>query len=116
MMQDPLVERAVVIGDRRRYLVALVVPDFGALRPWARDNGVSATSDAELAKDEKVAALYTAIAERCSQRLARYETIKKVAVLDHDLEEERGELTPTLKVKRNVVATNFAGVIERLYA
>src|SRR5205807_4274464 len=102
MMQDPLVLRATVIGDQRKYLVALVVPEFNTLRDWARQNGVTATSDAELAADERVQRLYQGIAERASAKLARYETIKKVAVLDRDLSEERGELTPTLKVKRKV--------------
>jgi long-chain acyl-CoA synthetase len=116
MMQDPLVLRATVIGDRRKYLVALIVPDFGALREWARQNGVDALSEADLVADERVQRLYQAIAERVSSRLAGYETIKKVAVLDRDLSEEKGELTPTLKVKRRVVQENFAQVIDRLYA
>ena len=116
MMQDPLVLRATVIGDQRKYLVALVVPEFNTLRDWARQNGVTATSDAELAADERVQRLYQGIAERASAKLARYETIKKVAVLDRDLSEERGELTPTLKVKRKVVQQNFAQVIDKLYA
>jgi long-chain acyl-CoA synthetase len=115
LMHDPLVERATVIGDRRKYLVALIVPNVSALEQWARENGVSATSPAELAKDAKVIDHYTKLAEQVSARLARYETIKKVAVLDRDLEESRGELTPTLKVKRSVVAKNFADVIEALY-
>ena len=116
MMQDPMVERAVVIGDRRKYLVALMVPDFGALRRWAEANGVSAGSNSELVRDPRVVELYTGIAQRASERLARYETIKKVAVLDRDLEEQRGELTPTLKARRKVVTENFAQVIEELYA
>jgi long-chain acyl-CoA synthetase len=116
MMQDPLVLRATVIGDRRKYLVALIVPDFGALRAWARQNGVDALSEADLVADERVQRLHQAIAERVSSRLAGYETIKKVAVLDRDLSEEKGELTPTLKVKRRVVQENFAQVIDRLYA
>jgi long-chain acyl-CoA synthetase len=116
LIQDPLVERAVVIGDRRKFLVALIVPNFRALRDWARSNNVSATIPKELAKDPAVNRLYTEIAERASARLARYETIKKVAVLDRDLEESRGEITPTLKAKRKVVMENFAEQIESLYA
>ncbi len=113
---DPLVARACVIGDRRKYLVALIVPDFDNLHDWARQHGVSAASDAELVKDKRVADVYTAIAERASARLARYETIKRVAVLDRDFDAEKGELTPTLKVKRRVVTEHFSDLIESLYA
>jgi len=113
---DPMVLRACVIGDRRKYLVALIVPDFDNLHDWARRNGISASSDEELVKDPRVTAEYTAIAERASAKLARYETIKKVAVLGRDFDPEQGELTPTLKVKRRVVTEHFADVIEDLYA
>jgi long-chain acyl-CoA synthetase len=115
IMQDPLVERAVVIGDRRKYLVALVVPNFAGLRDWTRANGITATTQAALAKDPAVTRLYAEIAERASAKLARYETVKKVAVLDRDLDEARGEITPTLKAKRKVVMENFAEQIEALY-
>jgi long-chain acyl-CoA synthetase len=115
LMQDPLVERAVVIGDRRKYLVALIVPAFGALRQWATANGVTGGHGTALAADKRVVELYTGLAEQASAGLARYETIKKVAVLDRDLEESRGELTPTLKVKRSVIARDFAEVIDALY-
>ena len=113
---DPLVARACVIGDRRKYLVALIVPDFDNLHAWARDRGIDARSDAELVKDGRVADAYTAIAEQASAKLARYETIKRVAVLDRDFDPEQNELTPTLKVKRRVVTEHFAAVIESLYA
>jgi long-chain acyl-CoA synthetase len=113
---DPLVVRAAVIGDKRRYLVALIVPDFDNLRDWARQQGINAVDDSELVKDERVVARYTQIAEHASAKLARYETIKKVAVLDRDFDGDQGELTPTLKVKRRVVAEHFADVIESLYS
>ena len=114
--RDPLVERAVVIGDRRKYLVALIVPEFGALRDWARRNGVNATEPDDLVQDAKVQAVYEEIARVASANLARYETIKKVTVLPRDLEESRGELTPTLKVKRRKVEQTFDDAIEGMYA
>lgn len=114
---DPLVASACVIGDRRKYLVALIVPDFENLRAWAREKGITGiNSDAALVGEPRVIAEYTAIAERASANLARYETIKRVAVLARDFDPDQGELTPTLKVKRRVVTEHFADVIERLYA
>jgi long-chain acyl-CoA synthetase len=96
-------------------VVALVVPRFGALREWARDHGVAAATDEELVIHPRVVELYSAIAARVSERLARYETIKRVAVLPRDLEASRGELTPTLKAMRRVVERSFAEEIESLY-
>ncbi len=113
---DPLVLRAAVIGDKRKYLVALIVPDFDNLHAWAKQQGIDASDDSKLVKDERVADMYTTIAERASAKLARYETIKKVAVLDRDFDPDQGELTPTLKVKRRVVGEHFADVIEALYS
>jgi long-chain acyl-CoA synthetase len=114
--QDPLVLRAAVIGDKRRYLVALIVPDFDNLHAWAKQHGITAENDAALVKDERVADTYTKIAEHASAKLARYETIKKVAVLDRDFDPDQGELTPTLKIKRRVVAEHFSDTIEALYS
>jgi long-chain acyl-CoA synthetase len=116
MAHDPLVMRAAVIGDKRKYLVALIVPDFDNLHRWAQQQGIGAASDAELVKDPRVADMYTDIAVHASAKLARYETIKRVAVLDRDFDPDQGELTPTLKVKRRVVAAHFADVIESLYS
>ncbi|HEV7679097.1 MAG TPA: long-chain fatty acid--CoA ligase [Candidatus Dormibacteraeota bacterium] len=113
---DPLVVRAAVIGDKRKYLVALIVPDFDNLHDWAKKQGITARDDSELVKDRRVADMYTDIAVRASAKLARYETIKRVAVLDRDFDPDQGELTPTLKVKRRVVAEHFADVIESLYS
>jgi long-chain acyl-CoA synthetase len=112
---DPLVASACVIGDRRKYLVALIVPDFDNLHDWARERGISSSSDAELVADPRVVAAYIAIAERASANLARYETIKRVAVLARDFDPDLGELTPTLKVKRRVVTEHFSDIIESLY-
>jgi long-chain acyl-CoA synthetase len=114
--QDPLVLRAAVIGDKRKYLVALIVPDFDNLHAWTAQQGISAADDAALVKDPRVVDRYTKIAEHASAKLARYETIKKVAVLDRDFDPDAGELTPTLKVKRRVVAEHFGDVIEALYS
>jgi long-chain acyl-CoA synthetase len=114
--QDPLVLRACVIGDRRKYLVALVVPDFDNLHDWARSTGLSARDDTELVRDPTVSDLYASIAEQACAHLASYETVKRVAVLDRDFDPDEDELTPTLKVKRRTVTEHFADVIESLYA
>ena len=109
------ISQAVVVGDRRQFLVALVVPDFEALRPWAATQGV-AGSNAELASHPKVRELIAADVARVNEKLARYEQVRAWAPLDAELTLEAGELTPTMKVKRRVVHAKYAAVLDRLYA
>lgn len=112
---DPLIEQAVVIGDRRSYLVALIVPNREALAAHWRQRGAEPPATEAMLADPEVLALYT---ERINQRLSGvsyYEQVRKCALLDRPLSPERGEMTLTLKLRREVIQKNFADVIERLY-
>ena len=110
--QDPLIERAVVIGDRRPYVVALIVPDWSAVR---HDLGVGG-EPAELCRDARVRGAVEAVVDRVNADLGSWETVKRFQLLPEDSEESSGELTPTLKVRRPVVQARFAAEIEALYA
>jgi long-chain acyl-CoA synthetase len=110
-----LITEIVMIGNKRNFPSALVVPNFDALEKWARENGVSAASRAELVADPKVIALYEKTINDLSGHLAQFERIKKIALLPHEFTLEAGELTPTLKVKRRVVEQKYKDVIDRLY-
>ena len=107
--------QAVVIGDRRKFISALVVPDFEALRPWARANNVAFTTDAELVATPAVRKLIADEIAPVNAELAQYERIKAWEILPRELTLETGELTPTQKVKRRVVNKNFAAEIDRMY-
>jgi long-chain acyl-CoA synthetase len=109
------IAQAVVIGDRRKFISALIVPDFEALRPWARSNGVNFASDEELTKAPAVRELIAGEVAPVNAELAQYEQIKKWDLLPRELTLETGELTPTQKVKRRVVNTNFQAQIDRMY-
>jgi long-chain acyl-CoA synthetase len=109
------IAQAVVIGDRRKFISALIVPDFEALRPWARSNSVNFASDEELIKAPAVRELITGEVAPVNAELAQYEQIKKWDLLPRELTLETGELTPTQKVKRRVVNTNFQAQIDRMY-
>jgi long-chain acyl-CoA synthetase len=110
------VAEAVLLGDRRRYPVLLVVPAFDVLETWARERGiVAADHEALLARPEVRAHIEAQVQERLLG-LARYETPKKIGLLARDLTLERGELTPSLKVKRRVVEAHNAALVESLYA
>ena len=109
--QDPLIERAVVIGDRRPYVIALIVPDWSAVR---HDVGVEG-EPAELCRDPRVRGAVEAVVDRVNAGLGSWETVKRFRLLPEDFEEHSGELTPTLKVRRPVVQARFAAEIDALY-
>ncbi len=113
--QHPLVSQCVVIGDRRPYLVALVTLDPEEAAAYASEHGLPA-DPTELAKNPEVRADIEAHVEKINEKFARVEQVKKIAILPADLSQEGGELTPTLKVKRAVVASKYAGEIDALYA
>jgi len=113
--QHPLVSQCVVVGDRKPYLVALVTLDPEDAVAYAKEHGLP-EDPAELAKDATVLKAIEAHVETINQKFARVEQVKKVAILPRDLSQETGELTPTLKVKRAVVADKHQSEIEKLYA
>ena len=113
--QHPLVSQCVVVGDRRPYLVALVTLDPEEAAKYAQENNLP-QDPAQLAQNPDVKASIEAHVEKINQDFARVEQVKKIAILPHDLSQESGELTPTLKVKRAVVAQKHESAIEQLYA
>ncbi len=115
LKQSPYVDTAVLVGDRRPFIVALVSPAFEELRRWAAAEGVDAPTDRHLAEHPGVRRLIAEAIEAENAGLARYEQIKRFHVLDRPLTVEDGHLTPTLKVKRRVVEADFADVIEALF-
>jgi long-chain acyl-CoA synthetase len=113
--QHPLVSQCVVVGDRRPYLVALVTLDEEEALKYAQENGLP-EDPAELARNPDVKAAIEAHVEKINQSFARVEQVKKIAILPYDLSQESGELTPTLKVKRAIVAQKHEDAIDQLYA
>jgi len=113
--QHPLVSQCVVVGDRRPYLVALVTLDPEEGVKYAQENNL-AEDPAQLAANPDVKASIEAHVDKINENFARVEQVKKISILPHDLSQESGELTPTLKVKRAVVAQKHEGAIEQLYA
>jgi long-chain acyl-CoA synthetase len=113
--QHPLVSQCVVVGDRRPYLVALVTLDPEEAVAYAKEHGLR-EDPAQLAGNGDVRAAIEAHLAKVNEKFARVEQVKKIAILPHDLSQESGELTPTLKVKRAVVADKHQDEIEKLYA
>jgi len=115
LKQNQYISQAVVHGDRRPYLTALITLDPEAIVPWAQQQGIEDTDMASLAQNEKVRALVQEAVDTVNSKVARVEEVKKFKILPHDLTQETGELTPTLKVKRNVVYEKYADVLDALY-
>jgi long-chain acyl-CoA synthetase len=115
MKQVRWVSQCVMHGDRRPYPVALVTLDEEEIVPWAEQQGIDDRSMPALAQNEKVRELIQAEVDRINGKYAQVEQVKKFVILDHDLSQETGELTPTLKVKRNIVNEKYAGLFDELY-
>ncbi len=112
---NPYITMAVAIGDRRRFMSALIVPEFEKLEEYAKLNEISFTDRADLVAKDQIVDFMLSEVNKNLKDLATYEKVKKIALLERDFEIEKGEITPTLKVKRNIIEEKFADLIESLY-
>jgi long-chain acyl-CoA synthetase len=109
------ITNAVVIGDRRRFVAALIVPEFDKLKGYAQDQGIAYDSIGELCQDRRVVDFLKDEVDRATPLLASYERVKKIVVLPRDFDIEKGEITPSLKVRRANVTAEYQDLIEALY-
>jgi long-chain acyl-CoA synthetase len=116
LKQNRWISQAVVIGDRRPYLIALVTLDPEEAGALAEQVGAEDASLPALAQNDEVRAEVQKAVDEVNSHVGPVEQIKRFEILDHDLSQETGELTPTLKVKRNVVHEKFADIVDRVYA
>jgi long-chain acyl-CoA synthetase len=116
LKQNRWISQAVVIGDRRPYLVALITLDPEEAPALAEQLGIENADPAALSQNEKVRGEVQKAVDDVNSHVGPVEQIKRFEILDHDLSQETGELTPTLKVKRNVVHEKFADVVDRIYS
>ena len=112
----PLILNAVLIGDAHKFISALIVPNFATVEAAARKQGRAFTSPEQMVADTWVHELIGGEVSKVNAQLAQYETIKRFALLDHDLTFDGGQLTYTLKLKRRVVNERYAKQIDGLYA
>ena len=113
--KDHFIEQFITIGDRRKFISALIVPNFEALAAYALSRDVAYDSHAELVAHPTIQAFYQQRVDTLSQELAPYERVKAFTLLPAPFAQESGELTPSLKIKRRVVAEKFAPQIESMY-
>jgi len=110
------IEQVCIIGDKRKYLTALIGPSFPELGDFARENGIPTEPREQLVEHPRVQHLFQEAVDEANAQLARYESIKRFSVLPVEFSQETGELTPTLKVKRKVVGAKYKEQINGMYA
>jgi long-chain acyl-CoA synthetase len=113
---NPLVGTAVVVGDKRKFACVLISPNFALLQDWARANGISFSAYADLIANTRVQSLYEEAVAGVNEKLARFETLKRVLLVPDEFNPENGALTPTMKLRRRVVEERYRKQIDELYA
>jgi long-chain acyl-CoA synthetase len=111
-----LVAEAALVGDKHKFICALIAPNFTALEAWAQREGIAFPSRAALVADSRVHALYGALVSEVNGTLANFETLKRFRVVADEWTQQSGELTPSSKLKRRVITERYAAAIAELYA
>jgi long-chain acyl-CoA synthetase len=114
LKSSPFIAQAVLLGDRQNVVSALIVPEFERLRAWAREGGIQSADNAVLIAEPRVRRQIKKEIDRLSSELADYEKVRRFALLERDFSVDSGELTPTLKLKRRVIAEKYASTIARM--
>ena len=115
MLVDKYIDQIAVIADQRKFVSALVVPEFRVVEEWAREKGLKFDSREELCANQQVHDMLMERVDTLQQRLAHYEQVKRITLIPHHFSMESGELTNTLKLKRSVIGKNYKDVIDKMY-
>lgn len=115
LVQSPFIDQIMLVGNERKNVAALIVPNFDALKSWASENGVDSTDIPEMLKTREVQQLIQGeIRERLTD-FSDFEQVRRFALLEQEFSQEEDEMTPTLKLKRNVIIEKYGDVIEGMY-
>ncbi len=114
--RNKFINQIVIVGDRRPYLVCLIVPNFENLEAWALEHKLSWTDHDDLLRNPEITAKFERGLERTNRKFPSFSTVKKFTLLQNEFTLESGELTPTLKVKRRVIQDRYEGLIASLYS
>lgn len=109
------IEHVSILGDRRKYLTALVIPAFDELKQWAQKKAIAFRDNTELIQDDQVVSLYEQEIEALTNQFSRVEKIKKFKLLNEEWSQQTLELTPTLKIKRRVIEEKYKKIIDEMY-
>lgn len=115
LLVDKFIDQIAVIADQRKFVSALVIPDYALLEEYARDNNIKFGCREDLCADPRINKMMADRIETLQQQFASYEKIKRFTILPKHFTMESGELTNTLKIRRKVLNKNYAGVIDKMY-
>ena len=115
LLVDKFIDQVAVIADQRKFVSALVVPEFRLVEDWAREHHIPFSGREELCANEKVQKMLMERVKILQQHLAYYEQIKRITLLAHHFSMEAGELTNTLKIRRPVINKNYKAEIDKMY-
>lgn len=115
LKNDPFIDEAVIFGDKQKYIVALLVPNFKKIEAYAAEKGISLKDRHALLTHPEILSLFRQRIESCLEELSSFEKVKKFALLEREFMQQEGELTPTLKVKRKLLYEKYRDLIESLY-
>lgn len=116
LAENKYIDEVAVIGDRRKFVTALVVPNLSQLRVWAKSKDIEADDSETLMQDKRVISFIMSEIEAYQKDIADFEKIKRITLLPHHFSIMNGEVTNTMKVRRPIVARNYADLIERMYS
>ena len=115
LLVDKFIDQVAVIADQRKFVSALVVPEFRLVEDWAREHHIAFTCREDLCANEKVQKMLMDRIQILQQHLAYYEQIKRITLLAHHFSMESGELTNTLKIRRPIINKNYKAEIDKMY-
>jgi long-chain acyl-CoA synthetase len=111
-----MIAQCALVGDKHKFISALISPNFAALEAWATHAGLEATDRQALVSDSRVIALYGEVVREANAGLANFETIKRFRLVADEWSQDTGELTPSMKLKRRVISAKYGSVVDELYA
>ena len=115
MAAIPFVSQAVAVGDGRKYISALLTIDADNVKRWAAHNGMADADYAEIVGSDALREAVQHLVDRANSTLERWETVKKFTILPAEFSVDVGEVTPSLKIRRNAIAERFADAVESMY-
>ena len=115
ILVDKYIDQVAVVANERKFVSALIVPEFRLVEEWAKERGIEFSSREDLCANERVNKMILARIQTLQQQLAHYEQVKRITLIPHHFSLESGELTNTLKIRRPVVYKNYKQEIEKMY-
>ncbi len=113
--ESPFVEQAMIVGEKRPFLIAIIVPDFSKLKEFAAENGIKAANNRELITNKEIFKIYERLLKNISRQLATHEKVRKFLLVDEPFTVDNGMMTPTLKLKRKEIIKKFIPELDNLY-